>query len=148
MSLRFLLHTTRLLLRCTEGILLVYLVAFIDLIAAVNCVLQFFFLIAMTWANKVNELILIYCGWLALYIGGSVGADDHRHQKLPFAESWTSCFRCLGSKSKHEWDLEAETKIFQYTCCCFDCSGFLSLCLFLLLTNILGCGGPRKLPCG
>jgi hypothetical protein len=65
-------------LRWTEGILLVYLVAFIDWIAAVNCVLQFFFLIAMT-----------------LYIGGSVGADDDRHQKLPFAESWTSCFRCL-----------------------------------------------------
>ena len=32
--------------------------------------------------------------------------------------------------------------------CCFVCSGFLSLCLFLLCTNILGWGGPRKLPWG
>lgn len=32
--------------------------------------------------------------------------------------------------------------------CCLVCSGFLSLCLFLLFTNILGWGGPLKLPWG
>jgi hypothetical protein len=64
-------------LRCSEDILLVYLVAFLNLIP-VNGVLQFFFLIAMT-----------------LYIRGSVGADDDRHQKLPFADSSTLRFCCL-----------------------------------------------------
>ena len=95
--LRLLPHIAGLLLRGSKGILLVFILAFFNLIT-VDCVLQFFFFIAMTWIKKVNESIWFCCGRLALYISGRVGANDDRHQKFPFTQSWTSWFCCLRSK--------------------------------------------------
>ena len=76
-----LFHIVRLLLRFSERVFLVLVLAFFDLITF-NCVFQFLFLIAMTWHEKVM-LGIFLLPILALYVGGGVGGDDHRHQKLP-----------------------------------------------------------------
>ena len=47
-----LFHIVRLLLRFSERVFLVLVLAFFDLITF-NCVFQFLFLIAMTWYEKV-----------------------------------------------------------------------------------------------
>ena len=60
-----LFHIVRLLLRFSERVFLVLVLAFFDLITF-NCVFQFLFLIAMTWYEKVM-LGIFLLPILALY---------------------------------------------------------------------------------